>query len=75
MAKKYGIGATSGKTTSVFQATAPDGTILKKKSFFIHTDTAFIGAFQFDGKYRASGVTDKIQDWGQQIFLEARRIK
>jgi hypothetical protein len=73
MAKKYGIGATNGKKATTYVATAPDGTILKKKSFFIHTETALIGAFQHEGKWRASGVTEEVRDWGSQIFLEAQK--
>jgi hypothetical protein len=74
MAKKYGHGATEGLKASKFQATAPDGTILIKKSFFIHTDTAFIGAFKGkDGKWMASGVTNEPKSWGEQVFLVASR--
>lgn len=75
MAKKYGIGATRGKTASTFQAIAPDGNVLKKKSFHIHTDKALIGAFQHKGIWYASGVTDQVHDWGEQIFLPAEKIK
>ncbi len=74
MAKKYGTGATSGKKATTYMATAPNGEPLKKKSFFIHTDTALIGAFKHEGKWVATGVTDKIQDWGSQQFFEAKRV-
>lgn len=72
MAKKNGIGATSGKKATTYIANTPDGQVLVKRSFFIHTDEALMGAFKTDdGKWHASGITSEVQDWGSQIFLKA----
>ena len=75
MAKKYGVGATAGKKASTYVAEAPDGTRLKKKSFFIHSDKAFISAYYHGGKWKAAGVTEQVRDWGSQHFFEATKIK
>lgn len=74
MAKKYGIGANSGKQSSIYQATAPDVTILEKKSFNVHEDEALIGMFQYNGKWVASGVFAE-KTWSNQIFVKAIKIK
>lgn len=75
MAKKYGVGVTAGKKASTYEAIAPDGTKLKKKSFFIHNDTALMGAFEHNGSWMASGITLEKQNWINQIFLPAKKIK
>lgn len=74
MAKKYGVGANSGKKASTYVAYAKDGTKLVKKSYIVHADEAYIGAYQFNGKWLASGVAPQPQDWGGQVFLKATKI-
>lgn len=74
MAKKNGVGANAGKVASTYEAYAEDGTKLVKKSYIVHTNEAYIGAYQYNGKWVASGVASKPMDWGTQIFLKARKI-
>lgn len=71
MAKKHGECAITGRKATTYTATMPDGTVLKKKSYFIHTDTAFIAAYKIQDKYIASGVTREVHDWGSQQFFPA----
>ncbi len=74
MAKKYGEGANTGKKASTYEALAADGTKLKKKSYIVHADEAYMGAYMFEGKWHASGIASEPQDWGNQIFLKATKI-
>jgi hypothetical protein len=73
MAKKYGVGANTGKKATTYFAYAEDGTKLFKKSYIIHADDAYIGAYLFEGKWHASGVASTPQDWGSQVFLKAQK--
>ena len=74
MAHKNGIGANRDKKATTYEAVAPDGSKLKKKSFVVHSDTALMGVFKHGGKWMASGITDEEQDWGAQIFIPATRL-
>lgn len=62
------------KKSVTYQATLPDGTILKKKSFNIKTETAYMGICNLNGKPTPSGITDKVQDWPGQQFIKATRM-
>lgn len=73
MAKKYGVGANTGKKATTYVAYAEDGTKLFKKSYIVHADEAYIGAYFHNGKWHASGVASKPQDWGEQVFLTAQK--
>lgn len=73
MAKKYSVGANSGKKASTYVAYTEDGTKLVKKSFIIHSDEAYIGAYLHNGEWHASGVVSTPQDWGSQVFLKAQK--
>ncbi len=76
MAKKYSEGPNKSKVSSTYQATAPDGTVFKKKSFIVHSDTAYIAVYEsINGGYAASAVTSKPMNWGTQIFIPAIKIK
>lgn len=73
--KKGQQGPIRGHQASVYEATAPDGTVIRKRSFFVHTDDAFMGVFKDStGTYVASGVTDGPKDWGAQEFVKATKI-
>lgn len=72
MAKRNEVGPTSGKKSTLYIANTPDGQVLVKRSFFIHTEEALMGAFKTpDGKWHASGIVSEVQEWGSQIFLKA----
>lgn len=62
------------KKAVTYQATLPDGTVLKKKSFNIKSETALMGVYELNGKVTASGITDQVQDWPGQQFIKATRI-
>jgi hypothetical protein len=72
--KKGGTSANAGRTAAVYEATLPDGTVVKKRSFHIFTETAVLGCYEHNGKWAASGITDGPKDWGSQIFVDARRV-
>jgi hypothetical protein len=63
-----------GKQAVTYQATLPDGTVLKKKSFNIKDDVALIAAIKLNGEWFATGVTDRVRDWGSQQFFRASRL-
>ena len=73
--KKAGILATAGRKATYYEATAPDGTRLVKRTFYIMDDKALIAAFLSEGKWIASAVVTEVQDWETQVFLPAKRIK
>ena len=73
--KKKGTLATAGRTATFYEATAPDGTRLVKRTFNIGDDTALIAAFLSEGKWIASAVVAEVQDWETQVFLPAKRIR
>lgn len=75
MAKKYGIGENIGKKATTWMATAPDGTLLKKKSYNVHEEPAFMATYQSEGKWIPSGVQKQKQDWGSQQWLPANLTK
>ena len=76
MAKKNSIGPTANKKASLYTATAPDGSILKKRSFFIHTDNALMGAFYHNGKWIATGILGEAGEYAlNKQFLNAKKIK
>lgn len=62
-----------GKIKTKYTAAAPDGSMLVKGSLNIDTDTAFIAAYKHKGCWIATGVTSEIQNWGDQIFLPAKK--
>jgi hypothetical protein len=63
-----------GKKSVTYQATLPDGTVLKKKSFNIKDEVALIAAIRLNGEWFATGVTDRVQDWGGQEFFRATKL-
>lgn len=56
--EKNRVGPTSGKKATHYVANAPDGTVIHKKSFKVHSDVAVMGLYQHNGKWYAAGVTD-----------------
>lgn len=76
MTKRHGIGPIANKKASTFQATAPDGTLLTKRSFNVHTDIAFMATYQYQKQWRAGGIQAEQQDWGPgQRWLSAIKIQ
>lgn len=74
MAKKNSKGDIFGKKGSLYEAVAPDGSVLKKLSFSIHTKSALMGAYRSGDSWRASGIVANKVDWGEQIFIPARKV-
>ncbi len=73
--KKGGTSANAGRTSSTYEAVMPDGTVVRKRSFHVHQDDALVGCFEHNGKWHVSGVTDRVQNWGGQRFIPAKRTK
>lgn len=73
--RKGGTSATAGRKATTYEATAPDGTVLRKKSFQVGTDTAVMMIYRDPtGRWTASGVQAEAQDWGNQQPVQAKRI-
>ena len=54
--KRGGTSVNAGKKGTTYTATAPDGTILTKRSFQYHSERAYIAAYQHEGVWHAAGV-------------------
>jgi hypothetical protein len=74
--KRGGSSPTAGKKASVYQATAPDGHLLRKATYKVSVDTAVLYAYQRLGEWHAAGVREK-RSWDMDHYtaLDARRIR
>jgi len=54
--QKGGEGPTRGRKATTYTATAPDGSVLTKRSYFTSADTAVMGAYEHEGKWYAASV-------------------
>lgn len=66
--KKGGTSKNAGKKATTYTATAPDGTVLTKKSFEFQCEDAFIGAYQHQGVWHAAGVCGRRSERGEPIY-------
>lgn len=81
--QKGGEGPNRGRKATTYTATAPDGTMLTKRSYQIDAPTAYLGAYQHQGVWHAAGIVDRLNskggpDYGRdfdsgQIALPATR--
>lgn len=72
--KRGGTSAVAGKKAVIYEATLPDGQVVRKRSFYVNQESAVLGCYQHDGKWYASGIVDSPKAWGGQSFVEAKRI-
>lgn len=68
-----GEGPTRGKKASTYEGFTSDNEKITKRSFRVHTPTAFIAIYKHGGKWQASGVRETPEDWGTQIWIPATR--
>lgn len=73
--KKGGTSVNSGRKARIYEATTPDGTVLRKKTFQVDADTAVMMVFKDpSGTWVASAVTAEPKDWGTQQAITATRV-
>ena len=83
--QKSGEGPTWGKKSATYEATLPDGQVVRKRSFYVFQDQAWLAIYQHDNKWHVAGVCERLED-GKPVFrdgsvatyspvVEARRIK
>ena len=72
--QKGGTSANYGRTASTYKATAPDGTVFRKRSYQIHEPQALIGAYEHEGKWYASGVATIGTQYSRQTMLPAVKL-
>lgn len=72
--RRGGTSANAGRRASKYEATLPDGTVVRKRSYQVHQDTAHLGCYQHEGKWYTSGVRAEPQDWPGQQWVECRRV-
>lgn len=65
----------SGKKAITYEATLPNGTVVRQKSFNVNQPDAFLGCFQDAAKrWLYSGIVATPQNWSGQIFIKARKV-
>lgn len=64
---------TVDRRSVLYRARLPDGTLVEKKSFNVQTEIAFLGCYQHQGHWYVSGIVTEPKDWGDHVFVEARR--
>jgi len=72
--KKGGDGPNQGRQATMYRALAPDGSEVTKRSYKVHEERAYIGFFQHEGKWLASGVFREPLVDNPQTFVVAERI-
>lgn len=68
--KKGGTSATAGKTAATYEATLPNGRVVRAKSFKVQADAAFLAIYlgTHTGEWHVAGVVEKTTDDGRPIF-------
>jgi hypothetical protein len=64
----------TGKKAVTYEATLPDGRVVRKKSFNVDQPKAVLGCYQMNGVWQYSGIAAAPENWGVQIFVEATRV-
>ena len=59
--KRGGTGATAGRTATIYLVGLPDGTEVKKRSFFLTAPTLYAGIYKIDGAWKAGGLYETQQ--------------
>jgi hypothetical protein len=73
--QRGGNGPNTAKKASTYVGYDSDNRKLTKRSFNVHSPVAFIAAYQRMGVWVASGVSESPQDWGNQIWIPAQKVK
>ena len=71
---KGGTSANAGKKAVTYEATLPDGNVVRKKSFQVDAPEAVLGCYEHQGAWYASGIAATPQRWSGQQFVPATRI-
>jgi hypothetical protein len=54
--RKGGTSATAGKKATTFLIDMPDGSTKRKRSYFVHDETALAPVFEHDGVWHTTGI-------------------
>jgi len=75
--QRGGVGATRGRKSVLYEATLPNGKVVRKRSFFVDQEVAFLGTFQVSGgEWQPGGIFAEVKKMGDLYrFVEARRVK
>lgn len=85
--KKGGAGPTAGQSVAIYEGTLPDGRVVRKSSFRVSADEAFLAIYraETDDTWRVASVVAKVTEDGRPIFrsgavgehpaVPARRVK
>lgn len=73
--KKGGTSATAGKTKAIYEAEAPDGSILRVGSFQVQSAEAYMHISCHGGAcWYGNGVRDVPEDWGCPAAVDGHRV-
>lgn len=73
--QRGGVGANRGRKAVLYEATLPDGTVIRKKSFQVDQEVAYLSTFQTsDDKWHPAGIYSEVRGWENYKFVEARRV-
>ena len=73
--KRGGTSVNAGKKASTFRVVFPDGSVALKKSFEVHTPTAFAMIYQaIEGWQVSAIVAEPKLNWGNQQPTTATRV-
>lgn len=72
--KRGGEGPTAGRRASVYEATAPDGTVLRRRSFKFHEAEGPMACHEHAGVWYEQGVYAARPDWAGEatVMVPAR---
>jgi hypothetical protein len=60
--QKGGDGPNTGKKATIYEATLPDGSVGRKKSFHIDASDAFMSIYEHEGVWRLVGITNAVAE-------------
>lgn len=67
--KKGGTSVNAGRKASTYEATLPNGTVVRKRAFGVESPTAYIAYFKrTDGSFLAVAVVEKVTSQGAPIY-------
>lgn len=76
--KKDGDGPTAGLKAAVYDIELPDGSRVKKRSFYIHEQRAVAAIYQHQSKWYVAGILSSdrnLWDWIPNNTTGAMRVK
>ena len=72
--QRGGDGPNTGKKASKYQGTLPDGRVVTKRSFNIHTETALLRVYQHQGVWECCGPFADKTSWPDGTYITAQKV-